>query len=204
MFPDHPHPRFSHLTLLHLNSVRIAEVDQKVRAASAPCPKEIPYKLYKYCPMVQRLLWNHMGWSVRIKSSPQSGQGQSLFLNRRRWCPPPPASSGASRSLMSKGRSFSPYWPKSWPNTSLETGRLLPSARKQLCQDFQGVWKTPHLGANPESKKRERTLPTHTDPSPTNLSSMSWTSSTSLSPSEPWLPSTCCSLRDHLGRWLEE
>lgn len=61
MFPDHPHPRFSHLTLLHLNSVRIAEVDQKVRAASAPCPKEIPYKLYKYCPMVQRLLWNHMG-----------------------------------------------------------------------------------------------------------------------------------------------
>lgn len=46
----------------------VAEVVRKARAASAPGPNGISYKLYKYCPGVQRYLWNllRVAWKNQV------------------------------------------------------------------------------------------------------------------------------------------
>ena len=46
----------------------VVEVVRKARAASAPGPNGIPYKLYKYCPGVLRLLWNllRVAWKKQV------------------------------------------------------------------------------------------------------------------------------------------
>lgn len=73
-----------------------AEVVRKARAASAPGPNGIPYKLYKYCPGVLKHLWKL--WPGRTKSSHLSGREQPLSSSQKRQTLPPSASSGVSRS----------------------------------------------------------------------------------------------------------
>ncbi|KAJ8349369.1 hypothetical protein SKAU_G00244990 [Synaphobranchus kaupii] len=40
--------------------IKVRQVVEKARSASAPGPNGIPYKLYKNCPRVLKLLWNLM------------------------------------------------------------------------------------------------------------------------------------------------
>ncbi|KAJ8350643.1 hypothetical protein SKAU_G00257730 [Synaphobranchus kaupii] len=46
----------------------VADVVRKARAASAPGPNGVPYKLYKYCPGVRKILWKllKVAWGKNI------------------------------------------------------------------------------------------------------------------------------------------
>lgn len=59
----------------------VAEVVRKARAASAPGPNGIPYKLYKYCPGVQRHLWNLLRVAWKNQTIPSEWQrAVSVFI----------------------------------------------------------------------------------------------------------------------------
>lgn len=48
----------------------IKQVVERARAASAAGPNDVPYKVYKNCPMVLKLLWKMMGAAWKSKAIP--------------------------------------------------------------------------------------------------------------------------------------
>lgn len=107
----------------------------KAWSASAPGPNYMPYRVYKNCPAVLKLLWRLLRAAWKTHSFPSA------------WCrakiPGTSPSLEASPYLLYKGRSSLQWGQGTWPANSCPTTTLTLAVKRHEYQGLLAVLNTP-------------------------------------------------------------